>query len=72
MILRASSPVIKCLIKEEQLIWHVFISVPRNMHGIAFVDISTGTSLVAEGDHNYIDKLLQSFDPAEIVLAKTP
>lgn len=42
----------------------------KDIHGIAFVDISTGDFLVAEGDHNYIDKLLQSFDPAEIVLAK--
>ena len=39
----------------------------ENNVGIAFIDISTGEFLVAEGDENYIDKLLQSFAPAEII-----
>ena len=38
--------------------------------GIAFLDISTGEFLVAEGDESYIDKLMQSFAPAEIVFPK--
>lgn len=38
--------------------------------GIAFLDISTGEFLVAEGDESYIDKLMQSFSPAEIVFPK--
>src|SRR6187401_1671929 len=35
--------------------------------GLAFLDISTGEFFIAEGDKEYADKLLQSFQPAEIV-----
>ncbi len=38
--------------------------------GIAFVDISTGEFLVAQGNSDYIEKLLQSFKPSEIVFSK--
>lgn len=38
--------------------------------GIAFIDISTGEFLVAEGDESYIDKLIQSFTPSEIIFPK--
>ncbi|MGC8864282.1 MAG: DNA mismatch repair protein MutS [Bacteroidales bacterium] len=38
--------------------------------GISFLDISTGEFLVAQGNHEYIDKLLQNFRPSEIVLQK--
>ena len=38
--------------------------------GIAFIDISTGEFLVAEGDESYIDKLIQSFAPSEIIFPK--
>ncbi|MFT4023660.1 MAG: DNA mismatch repair protein MutS [Flavihumibacter sp.] len=38
--------------------------------GIAFVDISTGEFLVAQGDREYADKLLQSFQPAEILFQR--
>lgn len=38
--------------------------------GVSFVDVSTGEYLVAEGSIEYIDKLLQSFLPAEIVYQK--
>lgn len=38
--------------------------------GVAFLDISTGEFFVAEGSAEYIDKLLQSFKPAEVVFAK--
>lgn len=36
-------------------------------YGLCFLDISTGELLVAEGNREYADKLLQSFQPAEIV-----
>ncbi|GAB4497904.1 MAG: DNA mismatch repair protein MutS [Saprospiraceae bacterium] len=39
--------------------------------GAAFLDISTGEFFVSEGDFGTIDKLLQSFKPAEIVLPKS-
>ena len=38
--------------------------------GISLLDISTGEFLVAEGDKEYIDKLLQSFSPSEILFQK--
>lgn len=38
--------------------------------GIAFIDASTGEFYIAEGDMEYIDKLLQNFKPAEIVIQK--
>ncbi len=38
--------------------------------GIAFLDISTGEFFVAQGDLEYIDKLLQSFRPAEVIFQR--
>jgi DNA mismatch repair protein MutS len=38
--------------------------------GLAFVDVSTGEMLVAEGDQEYADKLLQSLQPAEVVFSR--
>lgn len=38
--------------------------------GIAFLDVSTGEFLVAEGSINYIDKLIQSFQPKEVIFSK--
>lgn len=38
--------------------------------GIAFVDASTGEFYLAEGNHEYIDKLLQNFKPAEMAIQK--
>ncbi|MHB1921848.1 MAG: DNA mismatch repair protein MutS [Chitinophagaceae bacterium] len=39
--------------------------------GIAFLDISTGEFFLAEGGVEYIDKLLQSLRPAEVLFQKT-
>jgi len=39
--------------------------------GAAFLDISTGEFFVSEGDTGTIDKLLQSFKPAEVILPKS-
>ena len=38
--------------------------------GAAFLDVSTGEFLVAQGDKTYIDKLLQNFRPSELLVAK--
>ena len=38
--------------------------------GLAFLDISTGEFLVCEGTLGYIDKLLQSFSPSEVIFSK--
>lgn len=39
--------------------------------GIAFLDISTGEFFVAEGNQEYIDKLLQTLKPAEVVFQRS-
>lgn len=38
--------------------------------GIAFLDISTGEFFAAEGNEEYIDKLLQSLKPAEVIFQR--
>jgi DNA mismatch repair protein MutS len=38
--------------------------------GIAFLDISTGEFICTQGNFEYIDKLLQSFSPSEILVPK--
>jgi len=38
--------------------------------GIAFLDVSTGEFLADQGQADYIDKLLQSFRPSEVVVQK--
>ncbi|MGE4347193.1 MAG: DNA mismatch repair protein MutS [Flavobacteriaceae bacterium] len=38
--------------------------------GISFLDVSTGEFLTSEGNRDYIDKLLQNFNPSEILVAK--
>ena len=42
----------------------------RPAFGIAFLDISTGEFFVAEGNQEYIDKLLQTFKPAEVIFQR--
>lgn len=38
--------------------------------GISFLDISTGEFLTAQGNAEYIDKLLQNFSPSEVLVSK--
>ena len=40
------------------------------VHGISFLDVSTGEFYVAQGDTPYIDKLLQNFHPTEVILQR--
>lgn len=42
----------------------------EQLFGISFLDISTGEFLIAEGDREYADKLLQSFKPAEVIFQR--
>ena len=42
----------------------------QKMAGIAFLDISTGEFLTAEGSFEYVDKLLTSFQPKEVLFQK--
>ena len=42
----------------------------KEKHGIAFLDVSTGEFMCAEGNAAYLEKLLQSFAPSEIIFSK--
>jgi DNA mismatch repair protein MutS len=46
------------------------IYLQDEIHGIAFLDISTGEFFCTEGNTEYIDKLLQSFRPSEVIYQK--
>lgn len=39
--------------------------------GVAFLDISTGEFYAAQGTAEYMDKLLQSFQPSEVLISKS-
>src|SRR5665213_1852223 len=43
----------------------------KNSIGIALIDISTGEFHTAQGNSDYIDKLLQSFSPSEVIFQKS-
>ena len=38
--------------------------------GVSFLDISTGEFLTSQGNAEYIDKLLQNFNPSEVLISK--
>ncbi len=38
--------------------------------GISFLDVSTGEFYITQGSEEYIDKLLQSFRPSEVIIQK--
>ncbi|MBF00152.1 MAG: DNA mismatch repair protein MutS [Flavobacterium sp.] len=42
----------------------------RKTLGISFLDVSTGEFLTAQGNEEYIDKLLQNFSPSEVLVPK--
>jgi DNA mismatch repair protein MutS len=42
----------------------------KTQTGVSFLDISTGEFLVAQGSLTYIDKLLQSFAPSEVIFQR--
>ncbi len=42
----------------------------KEQFGAAFLDISTGEFLLSEGDQATTDKLLQSFQPSEVIFSK--
>lgn len=46
------------------------VAFDKALVGVAFVDISTGEFYISEGPKDYIDKLLQSFAPAEVMFSK--
>ena len=46
------------------------VHIEKTIAGVAFLDISTGEFLTAEGSFEYIDKLLNSFQPKEVLFQK--
>jgi len=46
------------------------IHFEKNNIGVSFLDVSTGEFLIAQGDLDYIEKLIQSFEPTEIIYNK--
>ncbi|HCC28518.1 MAG TPA: DNA mismatch repair protein MutS [Marinilabiliales bacterium] len=47
------------------------VHLEKNIAGVAFLDISTGEFLTAEGTFEYIDKLLSSFQPKEVLCERS-
>lgn len=43
------------------------VHLGKKENGVAFLDISTGEFLVAQGNEEYIDKLMQGFEPSEVL-----
>lgn len=46
------------------------IHVGKKAHGIAFLDVSTGEFYADQGSWEYLDKLLQNFQPSEVLWPK--
>ena len=46
------------------------VHLGKKFSGVAFLDISTGEFLTAQGTPEYIDKLLQNFEPSEVLVSK--
>jgi len=42
----------------------------KRLLGVSFLDVSTGEYLLAQGNEEYIDKLLQNFNPSEVLVQK--
>lgn len=55
--------------KENTFLASVYTN--KSQAGVSFLDISTGEFLVAEGAIDYVDKLLSSISPKEIIFDRT-
>ncbi|MEN8156402.1 MAG: DNA mismatch repair protein MutS [Bacteroidota bacterium] len=55
--------------RENNFLASVYLD--RQVSGISFLDISTGEFLTSQGDSSFIDKLLSSFDPKEVLVQKS-
>jgi len=56
--------------KSNNFLAAVTFSTNKQQAGVSFLDISTGEFLLAEGSIPYIDKLLQSFRPSEVLFQR--
>ena len=47
------------------------VQLEKEVSGVAFLDVSTGEFYLTQGNNEYIDKLLQSFNPSEVLLQRS-
>ena len=55
--------------KENNFLASIFID--KTMAGLALLDISTGEFIVTQGSFEYVEKLLQSFQPKEVLYERS-
>ena len=55
--------------RENNFLASVYLD--RQISGVSFLDISTGEFLTSQGDRAFIDKLLSSFNPKEVLIQKS-
>ncbi|MFW5699705.1 MAG: DNA mismatch repair protein MutS [Bacteroidota bacterium] len=55
--------------KENNFLGSVHLG--KGIAGVSFLDISTGEFLTAEGNYEYVDKLLNTFKPKEIIFERS-
>ena len=55
--------------KRNNFLASVFAS--RDNFGVSFLDVSTGEFYAAQGNENYVLKLIQGFAPSEIIFSKS-
>ncbi|MEZ7900455.1 MAG: DNA mismatch repair protein MutS [Flavobacteriales bacterium] len=58
------------VLEQKENNWLAAVHFTKHKVGVSFLDISTGEFLVAEGSAEYIDKLLQSLKPTEVLFQK--
>ncbi len=46
------------------------VHLDKDVSGVAFLDVSTGEFYLTQGNNEYIDKLLQSFNPSEVLVQR--
>ncbi|MBO6027005.1 MAG: DNA mismatch repair protein MutS [Bacteroidales bacterium] len=46
------------------------VHLDKEVSGVAFLDVSTGEFYLTQGNNEYIDKLLQSFNPSEVLVQR--
>ncbi|MEG2947710.1 MAG: DNA mismatch repair protein MutS, partial [Bacteroidales bacterium] len=56
--------------RENNFLAGIYFGKGKNDCGVAFLDISTGEFMTAEGSFDYIDKLLNNFSPKEVLFEK--
>lgn len=57
--------------KHNNFLCALYLSSSGQQQGIAFCDISTGEFFTASGNYEYLEKLMQSFAPAEVLFPRS-